>query len=121
MLRDIAFCALLPFSLVGVTGLIKGLITSDDLKKIGNEIALEVKDYYEVRSAAYTKLVHGFIQVAGQCQSAFIAHYDPSIWMAFLSFLIGFFSAWVLFIVLLSMFAAKQANRPWVAKKMKGF
>ncbi|KAK7443828.1 hypothetical protein VKT23_015609 [Stygiomarasmius scandens] len=85
MLKDIVLCGLLPFSLVGITGLLKGLITSNDLKQIGNEIALEAKDYYEVRYAAYSRLIHGFVHVAGQCQGA--------------------------------LFAAKQTNRPRVAKR----
>ncbi|THV00655.1 hypothetical protein K435DRAFT_793995 [Dendrothele bispora CBS 962.96] len=121
MLEDVVFYALMPFSLVGIAGLFKGLITVDDLKQVGHEIALEIKDYYvssQVRSASYFKSIHGLLETAGQCQGAFDAHFDPSAWMVLLGFLIGFISAWVLFILLLVNFAAKKTdNRPRVARR----
>ncbi|THU92387.1 hypothetical protein K435DRAFT_862488 [Dendrothele bispora CBS 962.96] len=117
MFKDVMLCSLFPFSLVGVTGLVKGLITSDDLKQVGNEIVLGIKEQYENQYAPYLNVMSGVMQVAGDCQSAFAAHYNPSAWMVLLGFLIGFICAWVLFIVLLAVVAAKPTNQARVLKR----
>ncbi|THV01612.1 hypothetical protein K435DRAFT_853629 [Dendrothele bispora CBS 962.96] len=117
MFKDIMLCSLFPFSLVGVTGLVKGLITSNDLKQVGNEIVLGIKEQYEILSTSSLDVMYGAMQVAGDCQSAFAAHYNPSAWMVLLGFLIGFTCAWVLFIVLLAVVAAKPTNQPRVLKR----